>query len=339
VNERARSEPAPIPPKARAFLFAVAAAALGVTLSIKASQLHASSDLHPLLAAARDLVAVRDPYTHVGPGMAFPWPWPLYYPLPTVILVLPLTAFSAMVARALFVGLSCALMGAALGKTRAYTWPMLLSGAFLNAIVRTQWTPLLTAALVVPSLGFVYAAIPNVGLALWSARPSRKAVIGALILVGLSLVWRPTWPVSWRRAGRLAPHLTPAILYPWGWLVSRAALKWRRPEARLLLFFALVPQTMAEYAVLPLFVVTRNVREAAFLTLGTIGVTYYVHAIAPATTDAGYIAAAGRAATLVCFLPCLVMVLRCPNEGAVPVWLERVASKVHRLTLARRATR
>jgi hypothetical protein len=328
----------PITPSARAFVFAVAAAIVGTAISIKASQLHAPSDLDPLLAAARYLWAGQDPYTRVGPGMSYSWPWPLYYPLPAVILALPFTLVSATIARASFAVFSCALLGAALGRTRAYCWPILLSGAFLNAAVRTQWTPLLTAAVVLPSLGFVYAAKPNIGIALWGTRPTSKAAIGACVLLGVSLAWQPLWPIAWWHAGRLAPHLRPAVLYPWGWLLILAALKWRRPEARLLLFFALVPQTLAEYAVLPLFLVTQNVGESAVLALGTIGVAYYVHAIAPATTDAGYIAAAGRSATLLCFLPCLVMVLRRPNRGAIPAWLERSAASMRRVAAARWAT-
>jgi hypothetical protein len=320
-------------------MFAITAALVGTAFSIKASQLHDPSDLDPLLAAARFLWAGQDPYTRVGPGMSYPWPWPLYYPLPAVILALPFTLVSTMIARASFVMLSCALLGAALGRTRAYSWPIFLSGAFLNAAVRTQWTPLLTAAVLLPSLGCVYAAKPNIGIALWGSRPARKAAIGACVLLGMSFVWQPSWPTAWWHAGRLAPHLRPAVLYPWGWLLVLAALRWRRPEARLLLFFALVPQTLAEYAVLPLFLVTRNVAESALLALGTLGVTYYVHVIAPATTDAGYIAAAGRAATLLCFLPCLVMVLRRPNQGVVPAWVERGIASVRRVATAHWATR
>jgi len=89
-----------------------------------------------------------------------------------------------------------------------------------------------------------------------------------------------------------------------------AALRWRQREARLLLLFSLIPQTLAEYAALPLFLVTRTRREAFVLLLGTCAVTLWVHGFHPSHTDMGYIAESGRAMVLTCFLPCLVMLLK-----------------------------
>lgn len=180
------------------------------------------------------------------------------------------------------------------------------------------------AAYLWPMLGFVYAAKPNVGLALWGARPSRVPVAGCVALLATSFAVDPGWLMHWLRASPLAEHLRPAVGYSWGWLLPLAAVRWRRADGRLLLLLALIPQTLAEYAALPLFLVTDSLAEAMVLLVGTYAVAYYVHFAHPANTDMGYIAASGQAMVIACYLPCLVMVLRRPNEGAVPAWMQRL---------------
>jgi len=300
---------------------------LGAALAWRANQQHFASDLDEGLAAARYLWAGLDPYTHVGPGLASQYAWHVYYPLPAIVLEMPLALLSDQAAHIVFVAVSCALLGAAVARTGSYRMVLFMSGAFMKAALLTQWSPVLTAAVLWPALGFVYAAKPNIGAAQWAARPSRVALVGSLALVTLSFALDPGWLGNWMRTSPMAPHLRPAFLYPWGWLVLLAALRWRRPEARLLLFLALVPQTWAEYAVLPLFLVTSNLTEAVLLVIGTYVVGYYAHFAHPATTDLDYIATSGRVIVLACFLPCLAMVLRRPNVGALPAWLERLLAR------------
>jgi len=282
----------------------------GAFIAWRANVIVAGSDLDEGLAAARFLMHGLNPYTHVGPGLASPWPWPIYYPLPAFVLEIPFALLSDNVAHLVFVGLSSALLAAAVA--RKGEWHMLLlfaSTAFVNAAVRTQWAPILMAAFLWPALGFVYAAKPNVAAALWGVRPSRSALVGSLVVVAVSFALQPTWLIDWLRASPMAPHLKPAVLYPWGWLVLFAAFRWREPNAKMLLFLALIPQTLAEYAALPLFLVTGNRREAMVLLLGTALVTLWVHGFHPSKTDMGYIASSGQAMVLACYLPCSAMLL------------------------------
>src|SRR6476469_3636927 len=72
------------------------------------------SDFDQLWFAARVLVHGRDPYQAIGPGRAFEWGWPLLYPLPTVIAVLPFAALPLLAARIAFVGISAGLLAFAL---------------------------------------------------------------------------------------------------------------------------------------------------------------------------------------------------------------------------------
>src|SRR5687768_15801799 len=46
------------------------------------------SDLDQLLHAANALREGQNPYEVVGPGRAFEWAWPVFYPLPAILIVL-----------------------------------------------------------------------------------------------------------------------------------------------------------------------------------------------------------------------------------------------------------
>jgi hypothetical protein len=141
------------------------------------------------------------------------------------------------------------------------------SAAFLHAFFVVQWSPLLLAGLAAPWLGFVWAAKPTIGAALFVGWPSKQALIGGVLLVLVSLAVMPSWPVEmWTRLGT-APHLIPIVARPGGVLLLLALLRWRQPAARMLSVLALVPHTTAMYEMLPLFLIPRNPREMAVLTI------------------------------------------------------------------------
>jgi hypothetical protein len=64
-------------------------------------------------------------------------------------------------------------------------------------------------------------------------------------------------------------HFAPLILRPGGFVMLLALLRYRDPDARLLLGLALVPQTGLAYEALPALTVARTRAEAAFLALMT----------------------------------------------------------------------
>jgi MFS family permease len=121
-------------------------------------------------------------------------------------------------------------------------------------------------------------------------------------------------------------------------LAAGALLRWRRPEARLLVALACAPQTTVAYEALPLCLVPEK-RSQAFLiaalsqlvfaaqryvgeTLTPPGVTM------PMDTFVAYVDITGDLMVALLYLPCLIMVLRRPNEGPVPAWAERAARAV-----------
>ena len=153
---------------------------------------------------------------------------------------------------------------------------VITSASAALAAETVQWSPLLGAAYGIPWLGVLLCAKPTIGFAIWVARPTRIALVGSLVLLAVSLALLPTWPADWFAAIRhtsLAtaggtPYLAP-IGTPGGVLAAALLLRWRRPEARLVLALACMPQTPLLYETVPLFLVPVSIAEGGVLWLGS----------------------------------------------------------------------
>ncbi len=213
-----------------------------------------TSDFTPVWIGARALVSGADPYTVVPTtGTRYP----LYYPLTAIVVGAPFAALALEWARVLWAALSGAALALAAIRYGRGLPTALLSASFLNAVVQGQWSPLLTAAAVLPALSWIWAAKPSVGAALFAAYPSRRALAGAVLLLGVSLAVFPTWPVRWIEALRETNHLAP-VMRPGGFLLLLALIRWRQAEARLLAALACIPHTIGLYEALPLFLIPRT---------------------------------------------------------------------------------
>ena len=268
-----------------------------------------TSDFEQIWVAGRAWLDGQDPYSVVPTtGTRYP----LLYPFPAVLVGLPLAPLPFPWARLLWACLSGAALAWAAARRGGGLAIALLSASFLNAIVQGQWSPLLTAAAVVPALSWVLSAKPTIGAAIILAFPSRRTIALAAGIFLLSLVLFPRWPWRWIDGLGAATHMVPLVLRPGGVLLLLALVRWRRPEARLLAALACVPQTLGLYETLPLFLVTRT-RPQAY----TLAVLSYVAAFAQAAAvprsegmplDALF--AARWPFVLVClYLPALTMVL------------------------------
>lgn len=276
------------------------------------------TDFDQLWHSARALRSGTDPYSVVGPvNRPFYWLWPLYYPLPAVLVATPLTWLPVAAARVTFATLSGGILGWTMGRRVVFLWPMVLSAAYLIAVSRTQWSPLLLAACWVPALAWVATAKPNVGLAALALHHRRRpfviAAVGVLTAILLSFLVRPDWFISWRAAISDAPHVVPPIARPFGFLLALATLKWRRADARLLLVLACVPHTPSLYDLLPLFFLCRTLREALVLALLTQLLFFGLVAFGSASTFDQYASNLGHAIVWVVYLPALASVLTRPN--------------------------
>lgn len=320
----ADANPAPRTPSSRYARLAVALFA-GVFAAALSASFGGAGDLDPVLFGARAWAAGNNPYPLIGPGgRPFAWPWGLYYPLPALAVVWPFAAgMSTAAARAAFAGASVALLGYGLAA-RAWTrLPALLSAPCLYAVVVGQWSPLLTAAALLPGATVFWAAKPNVALALWAADPRwRQLAPAAVVLIGTMLLW-PWWPSAWAVSVGAGTHLEIPARVAWG-LPLLALLRWRRPEARMIAALACVPQSGFVYEALPLLVfVPETPLQALTMALGSYAVPIGVVASRPAS----YAEAAHASTTLLlacCYLPCIALILRRPNVGPVPGWMSRL---------------
>jgi hypothetical protein len=131
-----------------------------------------------------------------------------------------------------------------------------------------------------------------------------------VLLVAVSLVLLPHWPIDWIEALRDTPHYKAPVQRPGGILLLLALLRWRRPEARMLGVLALVPHTTGVYEQLPLLLIPQTGRAFAVL-LGSsylaAGLVYTQNTFGPSvatTLDVQW-----PYFLILVYLPALVMVL------------------------------
>ena len=269
------------------------------------------SDLDQLWYAAHALLSGDNPYEAVGPGRALPWTWPLFYPLPGVLLAIPFTVLPPAAARVIFAVVSGGVLGFSVGQRWRVLWPLLLSESFFFAISRSQWSPLVMAAFWLPLAGVVVAAKPNIGAMAVAVQSRRNAafMIGfAALLVVISFVVRPTWVTEWRAALDAGAHFRSSVLLPGGFLLLAAAFLWRARDSRLLLAAALVPQTPSLYDTLPLFAVCRTVRQALIVCVLSHALQWIVIAFGPYESYEAFYRMLSRLNVFFMLLPVLLVV-------------------------------
>jgi hypothetical protein len=266
------------------------------------------SDFDAIWAAGGALLAGHDPYAAVPSP---PWPWDLQYPLPAVLVALPFCGLPLPFARAAFMGVGAALL--AWGLTRRAFWPliMLASGQFFWSLQSVQWTPLFTAAVLIPALQLLWTVKPTTGLALFSAYPNWRTVVGGVILLAAAFAAWPAWLGDWIAAAGRAPH-GPAVLKPGGFVLLLALLRWRLPEARQLAVLACLPTSPHLYEGLPLLLAARSRRELLALSVcGGVGLA--ASALSPESAGPNHGLFPWMIVFLSAYLPALAVVLRHPN--------------------------
>jgi hypothetical protein len=309
----------PTPPsrgwRIRASLVAALVAGIFVILLYERQEPGVISDWDPTFAATEALLRGENPYAAI---QVPPWPNWLLYPLPALLFTAPFTLLPLTLARGIFAAVGAAAFTYVVTRRGRWTLYFLLSGAMLWSWVDVQWPPLLIAAALTPSFSWLLAIKPTAGFALWAAYPNRKAVIGGLLFLGVSLLVRPGWIQEWLDSVSRTPH-APHLLRPGGFLLLLGLLRWRRPEGRLLACLSLIPGTTALYEALPVALVCRNRAEAAgFATLTIVAhLLFHLGPQGPWPVGAEY---QWWVLLILVYLPALVVVLRRPNEVGEPDW-------------------
>jgi len=280
-----------------------------------------SSDFDLLYRAAASLVRGESAYPTAA--QSFP------YPLPAVLLAVPFSFLPLTLARPLFDILVGWVFAFGLWKLRGPNGLLALtSGAYLFAMASSQTTPLMVAAILLPALGFLLAVRPNISAALWIARPSWLAVAGAILFFGLSLAIYPSWPREWwMDLPADTAFLAPPILRPMGFLLLLAAIKWRTPEARLLLGMAFIPQTTLPYELVALALIPANRLEMVVYVVGS-----WMAVVASNHMHLAEWGSTGWPISLcTVYAPMLYLVLRRPAKGKKGLIIARERRRAHRL--------
>ena len=288
------------------------------------------SDLAPVWAGARAVLAHQNPYVMVGPGRPFEWPFPLLYPMTAVVTLLPLASVPLRWVDPIFVGIGFGLF--AWGVTKRQVVPpaliAIISLPALMALQTSQWSLLLTGASLVPVAGWLLIAKPTIGLALFAAFPDWKTGIGCAVLLALSLFVWPGWVADWRMTFASAPHVIPPLARTGGPLLLLAALRWKRADARLLLALACVPHTTAPYETIPLFLIPCSWPQAWGLWMLALLAFTAQWLSGPYDSQAAYWASGARWIVWLMYLPCLGIILCRPNEWTFSIPTQE-ASGVH----------
>ncbi len=203
------------------------------------SHLHlGAADFNDPLREARDLLAGHNPYRDLRAQSS--------YPLTAAIFGLPLLWVKREVAAGLFFGISSGLLAFTLTRHGYARLLIFLAYPYWAAMLTVQWAPLLMAGALLPWLLPVTAAKPQMGAPVFLAYFSKRGLIGCFVLLAITLVLLPTWPVEWMRT------LGPAGLRFEGYFVPLLALPgpalllalWRRedPDSHLLLLCSAAPQ-------------------------------------------------------------------------------------------------
>lgn len=198
--------------------------------------------------AARLLAQGENPYCLIQPRGDYPYQTYFYYPLPAALAGLPFAPLPPYFAGAFFFGLSSAALAYALTRDGWQRLTIFAGAPYWVALAVVQWSPLLTAAALLPNLGWLLSCKPNLGLAGFVYRPQLRTAIEIFAFLLVSLIALPSWPLDWLSVSSTLQGHPPAVLIlPFGPLLLLSALRWRTPEGRLLFVLAVTPQLLFFY--------------------------------------------------------------------------------------------
>ena len=218
-------------------------------------------DFRWALSEANLLIHGKDPYSNAVGYDHVP------YPLTVAYFGLPFLMFSPAVAGALFSGISSGLLAFSIAKDGPHRLLVFLCYPFWSAIINCQWSPLLMAAALLPWLFPAVIAKPNIGMAVVLRSGRRTGLIVAGVLVAITLVILPTWPMTWWRQMTGYRSFFPVATGLGVLLLLLAPLVRDHKDARLLLSMALIPQRWF-YDALLLWLVPETASE--FLIAGVL---------------------------------------------------------------------
>jgi len=255
-----------------------------------------------------------DPYAVINPVGPFPYNEGFLYPLTTALLSVPFSWMPMGAGQIVFAAVTTTVLAYALTHDGYWRLPVLMSLPMLTAVQSGQWVPVVVAAALIPSLGWLASVKPTLAAAIFLRRPSwLLALTGGMFTLATVALW-PWWPRAFLAeiaARTEANYHVPILVMPVGPLLALAALRWRDERARIVLAMACVPQTMLFYDQLPLALVPRTFRQSLVWSLASyLPMVAWRFFPAPADGSQGaMLGAMARVLVVVMYLPALAMAL------------------------------
>ena len=273
--------------------------------------------------AARALMDGHSPYAVIKPVGPYPFDVGFNYPMTMAMFMVPFAKLSPALGAAIVMGIGTLLL--AFGITREGFGRLAVFGSvpFFVCLESGQVAPLVAAAALIPAVSWLSSMKPNIGLASVAYNPEFKVIVLNIIVLVVSVVMFPHWPAEWLDMIR---HRTPGnygspLMIPGGFILLFALIRWKRPEARLLAVMSLVPQSLLFTDQLMLWLVPKTRNESMILSILSFPAMLIGAGLVGAHANvAAYTRSMGPPILAFLYLPCLIMVLRRPNEGQIPEW-------------------
>jgi hypothetical protein len=275
-------------------------------------------DYRVVWMAGRDLLHGIDPYGVAANGSVPELAQRFFYPLPAAAFGLPFAWLTPPLAAVCFAAGSAAFLMFAMTRDGFERVPFALGIPFIFASKISQTTPLITAFALTPALAGLALLKPNLGAAFLARSPRLGPVVVCGILCIAGLIAFPEWPAHWLATVRSSTVHGSPFRTSLGAVGLLAVLRWRRPEARLLFVMTVMPHGLAFYEEIPLWLVANSRREAMVLTLSS-----WLGCLGWLSLGDGQFMHSAPWSTSFLYLPAVALVLRRPNEGAIPSWVER----------------
>jgi hypothetical protein len=226
-----------------------------------------ASDLKNILVPARNWLAGKDIY--------FPYklnldPLSVPYPFTTYLFSVPFSWLPNRIAAGVFTAIGSGILAWLIFHNKKNSYLLLfLSWPFMNNLFYSQFAPYITSMFFTPNLLFFLLIKPQIALPFaLIQRPSRTGFLIAGILILVSLVIYPMWPMDWLKNLHLQNYdgFPPLFFLPLGPIIFLALIRYRDRRAWLLILFAAVPQRMV-YDQLGVLLVAENRKQQIFLVL------------------------------------------------------------------------
>jgi|SRR5579871_131330 hypothetical protein len=163
------------------------------------------------------------------------------YPFPAAIFAFPFIHLRLEIAAAAFYGLSSALLAFGLMRNGYHRLLIFLAYPYWAGLLAVQWSTVIMASALLPTLLPVTMAKPQVGLPVLLTRLSRRGLLACVVAGLLSLILLPNWPHLWLSQTKYYQHFYAILVSP-GPLVLLALLRYRDRDSWLLVLTAAMPQ-------------------------------------------------------------------------------------------------